>query len=61
MVAVGSPARGLDSLIDQFTPPVPMLIANDDVIEVSGDVTPWCCVAPGQPSANVVSFLGEEL
>ncbi|MEI6624513.1 MAG: CheR family methyltransferase, partial [Actinomycetes bacterium] len=50
-----------DALIDQFTPPALVVDANDDVIEVIGDVSPWCWVAPGQPSAQVVALLREEL
>ncbi|MEI6624416.1 MAG: CheR family methyltransferase, partial [Actinomycetes bacterium] len=50
-----------DALIDQFTPPALVVDANDDVIEVIGDVSQWCWVAPGQPSAHVVALLREEL
>ncbi|MEI8082246.1 MAG: chemotaxis protein CheB, partial [Actinomycetes bacterium] len=50
-----------DALIDQFTPPALVVDGNDDVIEVIGDVSPWCWVAPGQPSAHVVALLREEL
>ncbi|MEI8080970.1 MAG: EAL domain-containing protein, partial [Actinomycetes bacterium] len=50
-----------DALVDQFTPPALVVDANDDVIEVIGDVTPWCWVAPGQPSAHVVALLRAEL
>ncbi|MEI6623820.1 MAG: chemotaxis protein CheB [Actinomycetes bacterium] len=50
-----------DALIDRFTPPALAVDANDDVIEVIGDVSPWCWVAPGQPSAHVVALLRDAL
>ncbi|MEI6621076.1 MAG: EAL domain-containing protein [Actinomycetes bacterium] len=50
-----------DALVDQFTPPALVVDANDDVIEVVGDVSPWCWVAPGEPSAHVVALLRAEL
>lgn len=50
-----------DALIKRFTPPALVVDANDDVIEVIGDVSAWCWVAPGQPSADVVALLRDEL
>ncbi|MEI6623573.1 MAG: EAL domain-containing protein [Actinomycetes bacterium] len=50
-----------DILIDQFLPPALVVDANDDVIEVIGDVSPWCLFSPGQPSTHVVAMLREQL
>ncbi|MCH9816769.1 MAG: PAS domain-containing protein [Actinomycetia bacterium] len=50
-----------DQLVNRFSPPALVLDGNDDVIEVIGDVSPWCWVAPGQPSTNVIALVREEL
>ena len=55
------PGRIRDSLLAQLLPPSLVVDGNDDVVEVVGDVGPWCWVAPGTPSTNLVALLREEL
>jgi two-component system CheB/CheR fusion protein len=50
-----------DALVDRFIPPSLVVDGNDDVIEVNGDVSPWCWVAPGQPSTQALALVREEL
>lgn len=50
-----------DSMLVHLLPPALVVDGNDDVVEVVGDVGPWCWVAPGTPSTNLVALLREEL
>jgi two-component system CheB/CheR fusion protein len=50
-----------DALIRRFAPPSLVLDADDEVIEVIGEVSRWCWVAEGQHSSHVVALLREEL
>ena len=50
-----------DALIRRFAPPSLITDAQDDVIEVIGDVAPWCWVADGRHSSHVVALLRDEL
>jgi two-component system CheB/CheR fusion protein len=50
-----------EALIARFAPASLVIDAAESVIEVVGDVTDWCWVAQGPPSAHVVAMLREEL
>jgi two-component system CheB/CheR fusion protein len=50
-----------DALIRRFAPPSLVLDADDEVIEVIGEVSRWCWVAEGRHSSHVVALLREEL
>ena len=49
------------ALIRRFAPPSLVTDANDEVVEVIGDVSPWCWVADGRHSNHVVALLRDEL
>ena len=50
-----------DALIRRFAPPSLVVDESDEVVEVIGDVSPWCWVADGQHSSHVVALLRDEL
>lgn len=50
-----------DSLIEDFVPPTLVIDKGDDVIDIVGDVSQWCWVASGPPSAEVTALVREEL
>ncbi|MFM2437982.1 MAG: hypothetical protein RLZ55_799, partial [Actinomycetota bacterium] len=50
-----------DELIASFVPPSLLIDADDDVIEVVGDVSQWCAVAVGPRSNHVVALVREDL
>jgi two-component system CheB/CheR fusion protein len=55
------PDRVRDSVLSRLLPPSLVVDDNDDVVEVVGDVGPWCWVAPGAPSTQLVALLRDEL
>ena len=55
------PAALQDSLLAALLPPSLIIDSDDDVIDVVGDVSPWCWVAPGPPSRQVVALVRAEL
>jgi len=52
--------RLLGALVAGLLPPGLVVDQQGDVIEVLGDVTPWCRLAPGQLSRSANSFLNQE-
>ena len=58
---LGRRAALRDALIRRFAPPSLVIDAEQHVVEVVGDVTPWCWVAEGQPTSHVLGLLREGL
>ncbi len=50
-----------EALLDRYVPPSLVIDDNNDVVEVHGDVSAWCWVAPGAPSAQLTALLREEM
>ena len=56
----GKPAM-TEELIRMYTPPSLVIDEHDEVIEVIGDVTPWCWVSDGRYSSHAVALVRDEL
>jgi len=50
-----------EALVRRFAPPSLVIDQDQQVVEVVGDVSPWCWVAEGQPSRSVLGLLREGL
>ncbi len=50
-----------DTLVARLVPAALVVDGADDVVDVIGDVTPWCWVAQGPPSLQVLALLREDL
>lgn len=61
MTIRATPDRLRDSVLASLLPASLVVDANDNVIEVVGDVEPWCWVAPGTPSTQLVALLRDDL
>ncbi len=49
-----------DALVSAYVPPGLVVDADGDVMEIIGDVSPWCSLRSGQLSHNSISLLREE-
>ncbi|MSV43624.1 MAG: hypothetical protein F2911_09155, partial [Actinobacteria bacterium] len=58
---LGKRAALRDALVRRFAPPSLVIDPDHQVVEVVGDVSPWCWVAEGQPTSHVVGLLREGL
>ncbi len=55
------PDRTHDALLAQLLPPSLVADENDEVVDVIGDVSPWCWVSQGPPSTQVTALLRNEM
>jgi two-component system CheB/CheR fusion protein len=54
-------ARLRDALVRAYAPAGLVVGSGDDVLEVLGDVSPWCRIGPGRPSGHAIPMLLEVL